>query len=253
MLAQRVSSINAFAAVCEAVDARVDEVALSIGLDSRIGPKFLKASVGFGGSCFKKDILNLVYLSGALGLHEVAAYWKSVVDMNDYSMDRFCKRVIKTLFNTCKGKKICILGFAFKKDTGDTRESPAIMVASRMLEEGAYVQIHDPMVSSDQMMSDLKYVGVPAKTISDRVQTFPDAYLATHDADALLVLTEWEEFKHLDYRKIYHSMKKPACIFDGRLILNHEELVSIGFQVEVIGSTVCPPKKGPLRAFALEE
>jgi UDPglucose 6-dehydrogenase len=160
LLAQRISSINALSAICEATGADIDEVAYACGRDSRIGPKFLKASVGFGGSCFQKDILNLVYLSEQLNLPEVAAYWKQVVDLNEYQKKRFVSRVIKTLFNTITNKKIAILGFAFKKDTGDTRESAAITLCKDFIQENAKVRIYDPKVSTEQIFIDLSEPGV---------------------------------------------------------------------------------------------
>lgn len=146
-LAQRISSINSLSAVCEATGADVSEVARAVGLDSRIGSKFLQASVGFGGSCFQKDILNLVYICEGLNLPEVAAYWQQVIDMNEYQKSRFSAKVVESLFNTVTDKRIAMLGFAFKKNTGDTRESPAIHVAKTLLDEGAVLHIYDPKVS----------------------------------------------------------------------------------------------------------
>jgi UDPglucose 6-dehydrogenase len=229
MLAQRISSINALSAICEATNADIDEVGFAMGCDSRIGPKFLKASVGFGGSCFQKDILNLVYLSRSLNLPEVAEYWNQVVIMNEYQKSRFTHKVIKNLFNTITNKKIAVLGFAFKKDTGDTRESAAISVINKLLEENAYVQIYDPKVPESQIKDDLSY--------HTRVKICNDAYSACKDTDAVLILTEWDEFKTLSYDIIFASMNKPAFIFDGRLILDAKKLRKIGFTVEVIGKS----------------
>jgi UDPglucose 6-dehydrogenase len=229
MLAQRISSINALSAICEATNADIDEVGFAMGCDSRIGPKFLKASVGFGGSCFQKDILNLVYLSRSLNLPEVAEYWNQVVIMNEYQKSRFTHKVIKNLFNTITNKKIAVLGFAFKKDTGDTRESAAISVINKLLEENAYVQIYDPKVPESQIKDDLSY--------HTRVKICNDAYSACKDTDAVLILTEWDEFKTLSYDIIFASMNKPAFIFDGRLILDAKKLRQIGFTVEVIGKS----------------
>jgi len=241
-LAQRISSINAFAAVCEATGANVDEVSKSIGYDSRIGSKFLKASVAFGGSCFQKDILNLVYLSRSLGLSEVADYWEQVVSMNDYSKSRFADRIIRKLFNTITNKKICIMGFAFKKNTSDTRESPAWALIQRMLDENANISIYDPQVPSSQMQNDLQYeCGLPLEKIEKKITYAQDAYTASKDADAVVILTEWDEFKSLDYQSIYQSMRKPAFIFDGRLILDGQKLRQIGFQVEIIGQASLKP------------
>jgi UDPglucose 6-dehydrogenase len=229
MLAQRISSINALSAICEATNADIDEVGFAMGCDSRIGPKFLKASVGFGGSCFQKDILNLVYLSRSLNLPEVAEYWNQVVIMNEYQKSRFTHKVIKNLFNTITNKKIAVLGFAFKKDTGDTRESAAISVINKLLEENAYVQIYDPKVPESQIKEDL--------SSHTRVKICNDAYSACKDTDAVLILTEWDEFKTLSYDIIFASMNKPAFIFDGRLILDAKKLRKIGFTVEVIGKS----------------
>ncbi len=229
-LAQRISSINAISALCEATEANVDEVAHAIGTDSRIGPKFLKASVGFGGSCFQKDILNLVYLCEHFGLPEVAAYWNSVIEMNDYQKHRFCRRVISTMFNTVSDKKIAILGFAFKKDTNDTRESAAIYICKDLLEEQANIAIYDPKVQVSQIQYDL---GIDAD--NKYVSYCQDAYEATKDAHAVLILTEWDEFKALDFQKIYEQMQLPAFLFDGRNLLDLEALREIGFDASGIG------------------
>lgn len=229
-LAQRISSINAISALCEATEASVDEVANAIGTDSRIGPKFLKSSVGFGGSCFQKDILNLVYLCEHFGLPEVAAYWNSVIEMNDYQKHRFARRVVSTLFNTVSDKKIAVLGFAFKKDTNDTRESPAIYICKDLLDEQANLSIYDPKVPEAQIRHDLKLTGDDGS-----VTVCADAYAATRDAHAVLILTEWDEFKELDYKKIYDVMRLPAFLFDGRNILDLEALCQIGFEASGIG------------------
>ena len=232
-LAQRISSINSISALCEETGANVDEVASAIGKDSRIGSKFLKSSVGFGGSCFQKDLLNLVYLCEHFGLTEVAQYWRCVIGMNDWQKRRFSNRIINSLFNTVNGKRIAILGFAFKKDTNDTRESPAIYIGRDLLEEEAKLAIYDPKVTSDQIYSELG-----AKTESNReekIEVCSDAYEAVEGAHALAILTEWDEFRDLDYRKIYDRMMKPAFIFDGRNIANRKELIDIGFKVYAIG------------------
>jgi UDPglucose 6-dehydrogenase len=236
LLAQRISSINALSAICEATGADVDEVAYAVGLDSRIGPKFLKASVGFGGSCFQKDILNLVYLSESLHLPEVAAYWKQVVTMNEYQKSRFANRIVKALFNTITHKRVAVFGFAFKKNTGDTRESAAITLCKFFIQESASVSIYDPKVQLEQIEIDLTEPGVATPSEFKKCITVaPTAYDAAANADVIVVLTEWDEFKNLDYGKIYASMRKPAFIFDGRLLLDSKKLKSIGFQVEVIG------------------
>lgn len=229
-LAQRISSINAMSAICEATGANVDEVSHAIGTDSRIGPKFLKASVGFGGSCFQKDILNLVYLCEYFGMPEVAAYWNSVITMNDHQKHRFAQRIIASMFNTLSGKKIAVLGFAFKKDTNDTRESAAIYVCSDLLEEQANLAIYDPKVSEEQIRKDLRVAPDNAA-----VTVCGDAYEATRNAHAVVVLTEWDEFKSLDYEKIRDGMHLPPFIFDGRNLLDLEALRGMGFEAWGIG------------------
>jgi len=234
-LAQRISSINAISAICEETGADVDEVSRAIGADGRLGPKFLKASVGFGGSCFQKDILNLVYLCECLNLPEVAHYWNEVVKMNDYQRKRFSENIVKTMFDTVSDKLIAILGFAFKKDTGDTRESSAINVCGALLEECANLRIYDPKVPANQIQDDLEYIGCSSDKIKRLVTLQSSAAEACRGAHALCVMTEWDEFKTLDFQAIYDSMKKPAFVFDGRLILNHEQLRSIGFEVFCIG------------------
>jgi UDPglucose 6-dehydrogenase len=240
VLAQRISSINSISALCEATHADVDEVARAVGMDYRIGKYFLKASVGFGGSCFQKDILNLVYLCESYGLHEVAEYWRQVVTMNDYQKKRFANNMIKAMFNTITGKKIALLGFAFKKDTGDVRETAAAWVAKYLLEEKASVHIYDPKVSEEAMYEEFHYTcDLSEKTMPDLKKnvsiTSKDVYAVAAGAHALAVVTEWDEFKTLDYVRIYESMVKPAFIFDGRNILDHAALRKIGFEVHAIG------------------
>ena len=239
-LAQRISSINSISALCEATGADVDEVANAIGKDSRIGPKFLKASVGFGGSCFQKDILNLAYLCESFGLAEVAAYWESVVGINDWQKRRFSSRILKELFNTVADKKIAILGFAFKKDTNDTRESPAISVARDLLAEHARVCLYDPKVPAEEIRKDVLNGGTdnPDLTVAQ------DAYAACAGAHAVAVLTEWDEFKQLDFARIFAAMPKPAFIFDGRNILDLAALRKIGFQASGIGKPVTGRRAG---------
>ncbi|KAJ8348318.1 hypothetical protein SKAU_G00269070 [Synaphobranchus kaupii] len=238
-LAQRISSINSISAVCEVTGADVEEVAHAIGTDQRIGSRFLKASVGFGGSCFQKDVLNLVYLCEALNLPEVARYWQQVIEINDYQRKRFSSRIIGCLFNTVTDKKIALLGFAFKKDTGDTRESSTIYISGYLMDEGARLHIYDPKVKKEQIVQDLSHGEDPSR-VSRLVTVCTDPYDACEDAHAIVICTEWDMFKELDYERIYMAMLKPAFIFDGRRILDglHEQLQLIGFQVETIGKRV---------------
>lgn len=228
-LAQRISSINSISALCERTNADVSEVARAIGMDSRIGPKFLKSSVGFGGSCFQKDILNLVYLCEYFGLPEVAAYWRQVVEMNEYQKRRFVGRMLAAMYNTISNKQIAVLGFAFKKDTNDTRETPAIAVCRQLLEEGAQLRIHDPKVGEAQIRADLELDDSAAVTV------FPSAEEACRNVDAIAILTEWDAFRELDYAAIYKDMRKPAYLFDGRNILDHTTIRAIGFKTHSIG------------------
>jgi UDPglucose 6-dehydrogenase len=235
-LAQRVSSINAISELCEVTGADVQEVARAIGMDSRIGPKFLHASVGFGGSCFQKDILNLVYISKSLGLHEVADYWEQVIIMNDHQKHRFARKIVKTLYNTVADKKIAFLGWAFKKDTNDTRESAAIYVAEKLLQEKANISIYDPKVTAQQIIADLEYLGsIPTETIQECITVVNDPYAAMKDAHAIAILTEWEEFKTYDWQLIYQQIMKPAFVFDGRGITDQLSLPEIGFNLFRIG------------------
>lgn len=236
-LAQRVSSINAISELCEATGADVREVSRAIGMDSRIGPKFLQASVGFGGSCFQKDILNLVYIAKTFGLTEVADYWEQVIIMNDHQKSRFAATILKTLFNTVSGKKIALLGWAFKKDTNDTRESAAIYVADELLDERANISVYDPKVKEDRIYADLDGLRTrTAKENKELVEVCNDPFKACGNAHAIAILTEWDEFKDYDWQAIYDGMLKPACVFDGRAILNRAELASIGFKYYCIGN-----------------
>lgn len=236
-LAQRVSSINAMSELCEKTGADVNEVARAIGMDSRIGSKFLKSSVGFGGSCFQKDILNLVYIAQSYGLNEVADYWEQVIIMNDHQKRRFAKNIIKTLYNTVSGKKIAFLGWAFKKDTNDTRESAAIYVADYLLSEQAHVSVYDPKVSEKQILFDLNYLASRSENENKKgLSVIENPYEVCENAHAIAVLTEWDEFKTYDWQKIYDSMLKPAFVFDGRNLLNKAELEKIGFIYQSIGS-----------------
>ena len=226
-LAQRISSVNSISALCEKADADVREVARAVGMDSRVGAKFLNASVGFGGSCFKKDILNLIYICRYYDLREVADYWEGVIKINEYQKERFILNMLQVMFNTLAGKKICLFGFAFKADTGDTRESPAIQIAKRLMEERAELVITDPK-AIDNAKEDLK------GAIGNVTYT-EDPYEAAAGCCAIAVMTEWSLYKSLDYREIYREMAKPAFIFDGRNILNHETLHNMGFNVFPIG------------------
>mgnify|MGYP006164988931 CR=1 FL=1 len=236
-LAQRVSSINAISELCEKTGADVNEVSKAIGMDSRIGSKFLKASVGFGGSCFQKDILNLVYIAKSYGLNEVADYWEQVIIMNDHQKNRFSKKIVTTLYNTVAGKKITFLGWAFKKDTNDTRESAAIYVADNLLFEQANIVVFDPKVSYKQVLSDLNYLNSRTdKENADQISAISDPYEACQGAHAIAVLTEWDEFKNYDWQRIYDNMNTPAFVFDGRNLLDREKLTSIGFKYQAIGS-----------------
>ncbi len=234
-LAQRISSINSISALCEKTEADVDEVANAVGIDSRIGPNFLKSSVGFGGSCFQKDLLNLVYLSTHFGLPQVANYWQAVIDINEWQKARFSAKIVETLFNTIRGKKIGIWGFAFKKDTNDTRESAAIYVCKDLIMDGANIAIYDPQVSPAQITSELVYLGLCDEQISKHVTFCKTSEEAAKDAHGVAVLTEWDEFKSIDFAKVYKSMFKPAFVFDGRNILDAETLHKVGFNFYSIG------------------
>ena len=236
-LAQRVSSINSLSELCEATGANVQEVAKAIGMDSRIGSKFLQVSVGFGGSCFQKDILNLVYIAKSLGLNEVADYWHQVILMNNHQRDRFAKNIIKTLYNTVNGKTIAFLGWAFKKDTNDTRESAAIYVADLLMDEQAIIKVYDPKVTATQMQSDINYLNTRSEKQNTKyLKTENDPYAAMEGAHAIAVLTEWDEFKKYDWQRIYNGMQKPAFVFDGRNVLDRKALETIGFVYKGIGS-----------------
>lgn len=226
-LAQRVSSINSISALCEKTDADISEVAKAVGMDSRIGSKFLKAGIGFGGSCFKKDILNLVYLCSYYRLQEVADYWESVVKINEYQQDRFINNILDSMFNTLAGKKICILGFAFKANTGDTRESPAIYTTRKLLSEHAEVIISDPKA--------LKNAALDLEDVKGSVKYVQDPYRAVSGCHAIAILTDWDLYRKLDFRKIFKSMVKPAFLFDGRNAIDHKKCFNIGFNVYPIG------------------
>ncbi len=237
-LAQRVSSINSISALCERTDANVAEVSRAIGYDSRIGSKFLNSSVGFGGSCFQKDILNLVYIARSYGLEEVADYWEQVIIMNDYQKRRFAENIISTLYNTVSGKKIVFYGWAFKKDTNDTRESAAIYVADALLEERAEIIVYDPKVSEKTIYADLDYLNTRTPEENRRLlKVVKNPIKATEEAHAIAILTEWDEFKTYDWDKIYNNMLKPAFVFDGRRLLDSETMTNKGFEFYKIGQS----------------
>lgn len=229
-LAQRISSINSISALCEKTEADIGMVSKAIGSDSRIGSKFLNASVGFGGSCFKKDILNLVYICEYYGLYEVAQYWENVVKINQYQEERFVQNMINAMFNTIAGKRIALFGFAFKANTGDTRESPAIYITRKLVEEQAHVVITDPQALNNarQDLAD----------IIDKVEIEPDPYQAAKEAHAIAVITEWQQYKDIDYKRVFREMEKPAFLFDGRNLLNQRDIYNIGFNVYPIGKPV---------------
>jgi len=233
-LAQRISSINSISALCEKTDADITEISKSIGTDTRIGHKFLKESIGFGGSCFKKDILNLVYLCRYYELHQVADYWESVIKINEYQKQRFVLTMLDAMFNTLVKKRICLFGFAFKANTGDTRESPGIYITKKLLEEKAELTITDPKALENARLDLVKF--------DKYIHYIQDPYKAASGCDAIAIITEWDLYKDLDYQKIYKSMNKPAFIFDGRNILHHQKLFDLGFNVYPIG-------KAPLTHF----
>lgn len=226
-LAQRISSINSISALCEKTDAVITEVSLAVGMDSRIGSKFLKAGIGFGGSCFRKDILNLAYLCRHYGLGEVADYWEGVVKINHYQQRRFILNMLSAMFNTLAGKRICLFGFSFKPNTSDIRESPALFIARSLLEEKAEIVITDPKA--------LKNAQNDLAGCEGQVSFSDDPYQAATGCHAIALLTEWEIYRNLDYRKIHDSMIKPAYLFDGRNLLDHKGCFDIGFNVYPIG------------------
>lgn len=235
-LAQRVSSINAISELCEKTGANIDEVATAIGMDSRIGPKFLKASVGFGGSCFQKDILNLVYIARTYNLNEVADYWEQVILMNDHQKSRFAKHIVNTLFNTVNGKRIAMLGWAFKKDTNDTRESAAIYVADHLLTEMAQLAVYDPKVSASKIYQDIDAISTRSSEENrDLLSVHLNPYEACRGAHAVAILTEWDEFKEIDWQTIKDNMLNPAFLFDGRRLLDRKEMENLGFKYYTLG------------------
>ena len=250
-LAQRISSINSIAAFCEATGADVREVERAIGTDSRIGPKFLRAGPGFGGSCFQKDILNLVYLCRHFGLPEVADYWESVVTLNTWQQRRISRLVVQKLFGTVTGKRLAILGFAFKADTNDTREAPAIRICRDLLEEGAQLAIHDPKVETDQIARDLDLeastVPYPNAGPSRAALSGEGNWWKTDDvtstvagADAVLILTEWQQYRQLDWVALAPLLRQPAWIFDSRSVVDPASVASAGLQLWRVGDGADP-------------
>ena len=242
-LAQRISSINSVSAICDATEARISEVGLSVGLDKRIGKDFLNPSLGFGGSCFKKDILNLVYLCENYGLYEVAKYWKVVLDMNEYQKSRFCNRILNSFINLNITKKITLLGWSFKKETSDSRESAAINICDILLANNFEIHIYDPKIKKQQIHQDLinlwRLKNLSQKIIKnnfEKIKIFDSACKASENTHAISILTEWDEFKNLDFKKIYFEMLKPALIFDGRNILDKDNLENIGFKCYLLGN-----------------
>lgn len=234
MLAQRVSSINSISAICEKTGGDIEEVAAVLGLDTRIGSKFLRAGLGFGGSCFLKDVLSLCYLAEALHLTEVANYWRQVITMNTFQGRRFIDTVLDTMFGTVRNKKITVFGFAFKKNTADTRESPAINVVGQLILEGAIVNLYDPLVKAEQAVADLREHGYNQVSVKNFI-VHSDPYEACEGSNAIITCTEWDEFRTYDYEAIYSMMAKPAMIYDGRLVLDTLKLPTYGFQVFSIG------------------
>jgi len=233
MLAQRISSINAVSALCEKTAADVTEIAKAIGTDDRIGKQYLKAGVGFGKSRFRKDISSLVYLCESLGLYECAAYWNSVIRINEFQKQRFAVKIVRTMFHTVSHKKIAMLGYAFKKNTGDVRDSPSMYILHDLLQEEGRIHVYDPKAKRSDMLSELQSVfGINAE---DLVVTEEDPYDACRDAHAILLLTDWDEFQHYDYGRLYQNMAKPAFLFDGRNLLDHDALRRLGFEVHGIG------------------
>ena len=244
-LAQRISSINSVAALCESTGADVQEVARAIGTDSRIGPKFLQSGPGFGGSCFQKDILNLVYLCRHFGLPEVASYWESVVELNTWQQHRISRLIVQRLFGTVTGKRVAILGFAFKADTNDTREAPAIRIALDLLEEGAQLAIHDPKVEQAQIARDLREEPVALDPATGKSPSFSGVgnWLSAHSveeavegADAVVLLTEWSQYKSLDWHDLSRRMRRPAWVFDSRTIVDPDQVRSAGLRLWCVGN-----------------
>ena len=244
MLAQRVSSINSISALCEKTGADINEVSKAVGLDSRIGPNFLNSSIGFGGSCFKKDILNLVYIARHYDLNEVADYWEGVVNMNNYQTERFAKKIIDSFNSGINNKLIAILGWSFKKNTNDSRESPSIYLAKKLLYGGAIINVYDPMVNKSRIISDIKNLliddGNSTKQIDDflkRLNICDTLYKSVDKSNAISICTEWDEFKDIDWQKVKKLMNKYLLVFDGRNIVDKERIDELGFTSYVIGQS----------------
>tara|TARA_B100002051_G_scaffold276372_1_gene324160 strand:- start:885 stop:2267 length:1383 start_codon:yes stop_codon:yes gene_type:complete len=233
-LAQRISSINSLSELCEETGADIDEVAKAIGMDSRIGNKFLKTSVAFGGSCFQKDILNLVYIAKSLGLKKVAEYWNQVIIINKHQRSRFAKKIIKTIDENQLNKKVSLLGWAFKKDTNDSRESASIYIAAELLSKGIEINVYDPKVEVKQIREDLKYIKISDEKLS-LINYSENHYDVFEDSNVIAILTEWDEFVNYDWKTIYSKGFKKKYIFDGRNILDPIKLKEIGFIVDSIG------------------
>ena len=242
-LAQRISSINSLSAFCEKTGAKIQEVASAVGKDIRIGDKFLNASIGFGGSCFKKDILNLVYLSNYYGLNEVGEYWHQVVKMNDYQKSRFVKKILESLKDRIVNSKIVLMGWSFKKNTNDSRESASIYLANELIKKGANIIVIDPLSNISKIKDDLfDFIGgedfedYSYNEIKDKIQYCANYFEASKNADAIVISTEYDEFKNYNWEKLYSIVTKPALIFDGRILLDRNKLEKIGFNIYQIGN-----------------
>ena len=237
-LAQRISSINSVSAICEATGADIKEVSKAVGFDKRIGKYFLNAGPGFGGSCFKKDILNLIYISKHYGLNEVAEYWQKVIEINTWQLSRISKIIVEKLFGTISGKKLAILGFSFKANTNDTRESPSIYICKELMTEGGNLFIYDPKVDVSQISKDLNKKMISDENILSKEGEWcisNNIYDAARNADAIIILTEWPEFKNLDWNQISNIMRSPAWIFDTRYLLNPKDISLININYWRIG------------------
>ena len=235
-LAQRISSINSIAALCEKTEADVVELVDAIGSDKRIGKYFLSSGPGFGGSCFQKDLLNLIYIAKSYGLNQVADYWQAVLNLNHWQKNRISELIVKNLFGTVSGKKLAIFGFAFKANTNDTRESPSILICKNLIIEGAILSIYDPKVLKEDISNELD---TDLKKISNITGSWSKSYdclSACSEADAIIFLTPWDEFKSFPFEKIYKIMRKPAWIFDSRNCIDIDLVKKIGFKVWRIGS-----------------
>ena len=234
-LAQRISSINSLSELCEETGADIEEVSKAIGMDSRIGSNFLKTSVGFGGSCFQKDILNLIYIARSIGLEKVASYWEQILIINAHQRDRFANKIVSLIKNKSLSKNVCILGWAFKKDTNDTRESAAIYVSDYLLRSNININVYDPKVKEAQIFFDLNYLNNSGKENKEHVSVYDNYVDCVDQTNIIAIITEWDEFKEYDWKNIYDKMYKPAYVFDGRNILDRDKLESIGFNYIGLG------------------